>query len=55
MNDALLIMNSQQVTLMVLLDLSAVFDKVNHDILLGRLDKDIEMRGVTRDWFRSYL
>ena len=29
-------------------------DTVNHDILLERLDQDIEMRGVTLDWFRSY-
>ena len=55
MNDVLLNMNSQQVTLMVLLDLSSAFDTVNHDILLERLDKDIGMRGVTLDWFRSYL
>ena len=55
MNDVLLNMNSQQVTLMVLLDLSAAFDTVNPDILLERLDKDIGMRSVMRDWFRSSL
>ena len=54
-NDILLNMNSQQATLMVLLDLSAAFDTVNHDILLERLDKVIGMRGVTLEWFRSYL
>ena len=53
--DILLNMNSQKVTLMVLLDLSAAFDTVNHDILLERLDKVIGMRGVTLEWFRSYL
>ena len=52
---ALLNMNSQQVTPMVLLDLSSAFDTVNHDIILERLDKDIGMRGVTLDWFRSFL
>ena len=55
MNDVLLNMNSQQVTLMVLLDLSTVFDTVNPDILLERLDKDIGMRSVMLGWFRSYL
>ena len=53
--DILLNLNTQQVTLMVLLDLSAAFDTVNHDILLERLDKVIGMRGVTLEWFRSYL
>ena len=52
MNDVLLNMNSQQVTLKLLLVRSAAFDTVNHDILLERLDKDIGMRGVTLDWFQ---
>jgi len=55
MNDILLNINSQQVTLMVLLDLSVAFDTVNNDILLERLDKAIGMRGVTLEWFPSYL
>ena len=46
LNDVLLNMNSQQVTLMVLLDLSMAFDTVNHDVMLERLDKDIGMRSV---------
>ena len=50
-NDILLIMNSQQVTLMVLLDLSTASDTVNHDIRLDRLDKVIGMHGVMLDCF----
>ena len=55
MNDILLKMNSQHVTLLVMLDLSAAFDTVNHKILLERLQHDIGIFGVPLQWFKSYL
>ena len=54
-NDILLKMNSQEVTLLVTLDLSAAFDTANHGILIDRLNKDVGIHGKALDWFKSYL
>ena len=52
-NDILMKMNTQEVTLLVMLDLSAAFDTVNHDILLTRLNEELGICGVTLEWFKS--
>ena len=54
-NDILMNMNSQQVTLLVLLDLSAAFDTANHAILLNRLKSSFGISGSALEWLASYL
>jgi Reverse transcriptase (RNA-dependent DNA polymerase) len=54
-NDLVLAMDKKMVTGLVLLDLSAAFDTVDHHILIERLCKSFGLGGIVIDWFRSYL
>ena len=48
-------MNKQHVTILVLLDVSAAFDTVDHNVLLSRLHSKFGISGTALEWFRSYL
>ena len=48
-------LDSQRVTLLVLLDLSAAFDTVDHGVLVNRLSTSFGVRESALQWFTSYL
>ena len=50
-NDILLNQNEQCSTALVVVDLSAAFDLVNHSILLERLDTYYGISGTALEWF----
>ena len=53
-NDILMNMD-RQVTLLVLLDLSAAFDTMDHQVLLNRLRLSFGIHGYALEWIESYL
>uniref|UniRef100_A0A669B2I4 Reverse transcriptase domain-containing protein n=1 Tax=Oreochromis niloticus TaxID=8128 RepID=A0A669B2I4_ORENI len=54
-NDLLLTVDSGYSVVLVLLDLTAAFDMVNHNILLSRLEHVVGLKGTVLSWFKSYL
>ena len=54
-NDLLLAADEGQVSALCLLDLTAAFDTVDHELLLLRLERQFGLRGTVLQWFRSYL
>jgi hypothetical protein len=54
-NDILRAVDGKQVGILVLLDLSAAFDTVDHEVLLARLYSRFGISGTALQWYRSYL
>lgn len=53
-NDLLMAADSRQLTILILLDLSAALDTISHNILLDRL-VSIGFTDTPLEWFKSYL
>ena len=55
LNDIRINTDSGKISVLVLLDLSAAFDTVDHDILIDRLKTWVGLSDTALNWFRSYL
>ncbi|WP_419617640.1 reverse transcriptase domain-containing protein, partial [Thiolapillus sp.] len=55
LNDLLTASDDGQVSLLTLLDLSAAFDTIDHDILFHRLEHVFGIQNSALSFFRSYL
>lgn len=55
LNDIHLSSDVSKISVLVLLDLSAEFDTVDHKILFDRLEKLVGLSSTMLNWFKSYL
>ena len=54
-NDLRMSADKKNVSVLVLPDLTAAFDTIDHEILLNRLESWIGLSGTTLSWFNTYL
>ena len=54
-NDLLIASDSDSISILTLLDLSAAFDTTDHSTLLTRLESTFGVRELALSFFRSYL
>eukprot|EP00057_Strongylocentrotus_purpuratus_P015780 XP_011670254.1 PREDICTED: RNA-directed DNA polymerase from mobile element jockey-like [Strongylocentrotus purpuratus] len=55
LNDLLLAVDKGNEAVLILLDYTAAFDTINHDLLLHRLENDFSITGTVLQWICSYL
>ena len=54
-NDTLWAMKHKNITILVIIDLSAAYDTIDHKVLLEVLQKWFGVEGMALDWFQSYI
>ena len=54
-NDILSALDNNNISVLLLLDLSAAFDTLDHQILLSRLNSVFGIQSTALQWFHSYL
>ena len=54
-NDIIIALDQRKMVSLVLLDLSAAFDTIDHNILLRRMESRFGIAGSCLEWFRDYL
>jgi len=53
--DMLMAIDGRKAVILVLLNLSAAFDTINHEIMCSRLERLLGLSGKPLAWVRSYL
>ena len=53
--DVIRALKNQEVACLILLDLSAAFDTIDHNTILRRLETRFDVTGTTLNWLGSYL
>lgn len=54
-DDILHAIDNNKAVILLMLDLSAAFDTVDHTILLSRMSQRFGIKGTVLKWFKSYL